>query len=150
MADIKEKGKEVDQSNQRFRITISCIKLASIEQVTNEIIRNAKEQGIKITGPVRMPNKNLKITCRRTPCGNGSKTWDKFEMRIFKRYIDLDCINEQVKQVTAIKLPAGVDVNVIVNKWSYLRLNLLQIQEFISFSRNIRIQFLLFLQTYHQ
>lgn len=116
MTDFKEKGKEVDQNVQRFRITISCTKLASIEQVTNEIIRNAKDQAIKVQGPVRMPNKNLKITCRRTPCGNGSKTWDKFEMRIFKRYIDLDCINEQVKQVTAIKLPSGVDVNVIVNK----------------------------------
>ena len=37
-------------------------------------------------------------------------------MRIFKRYIDLECVNEQVKQVTAIKLPSGVDVNVIVTK----------------------------------
>ena len=116
MADIKEKGKETEQNVQRFRITISCIKLPSIEQVTNEIIRNAKEQNIKVRGPVRMPNKNLKITCRRTPCGEGSKTWDKFEMRIFKRYIDLECVNEQVKQVTAIKLPSGVDVNVIVTK----------------------------------
>ena len=65
MADIKEKGKETEQNVQRFRITISCIKLPSIEQVTNEIIRNAKEQNIKVRGPVRMPNKNLKITCRR-------------------------------------------------------------------------------------
>ena len=30
MADIKEKGKDVDQNVQRFRITISCTKLASI------------------------------------------------------------------------------------------------------------------------
>ena len=30
MADIKEKGKEHDQNIQKFRITISCTKLASI------------------------------------------------------------------------------------------------------------------------
>lgn len=35
MADGKEKGKDVEQENQKFRITISCIKLANIEQVTN-------------------------------------------------------------------------------------------------------------------
>lgn len=38
-------------------------------------------------------------------------------MTIYKRYIDLECTNEQVKTVTAIKLPSGVDVNVIVSKW---------------------------------
>jgi small subunit ribosomal protein S20e len=74
MADGKEKGKDVEQENQKFRITISCIKLANIEQVTNEIIRNAKDKGdqIKLKGPVRMPNKNLRISCRRTPCGEGN------------------------------------------------------------------------------
>ena len=116
MADTKEKGKEVDQKTQKFRITISCTKLASIEQVTNEIVRKAKEDTVKLRGPVRMPNKHLRICCRRTPCGEGSKTWDNFEMTIFKRYIDLDCTNDQVKTVTAIKLPSGVDVNVIVSK----------------------------------
>jgi small subunit ribosomal protein S20e len=118
MADGKEKGKDVEQENQKFRITISCTKLQNIEQVTNEIIRNAKERSdqIKVRGPVRMPHKNLRISCRRTPCGEGSKTWDSFEMRIYKRYIDLECTNEQVKAVTIVKLPSGVDVNVIVTK----------------------------------
>lgn len=46
----------------------------------------------------------------------GSKTWDNFEMRIYKRYIDLECTNDLVKAVTSMKLPSGVDVNVIVNK----------------------------------
>lgn len=46
----------------------------------------------------------------------GSKTWDNFEMRIYKRYIDLECTNDLVKAVTSIKLPSGVDVNVVVNK----------------------------------
>jgi hypothetical protein len=35
MTDGKEKGKDIEQENQKFRITISCTKLASIEQVTN-------------------------------------------------------------------------------------------------------------------
>ena len=36
-----------------------------------------------------MPNKHLRISCRRTPCGEGSKTWDNWEMTVFKRYLDL-------------------------------------------------------------
>ena len=46
-----------------------------------------------------MPTKHLKITCRKTPCGEGSKTWDRFEMSIHKRLIDLFSPSEIVKQV---------------------------------------------------
>ena len=37
---------------------------------------------MKVSGPVRLPTKHLRITTRKTPCGEGSKTWDRFEMRI--------------------------------------------------------------------
>ena len=52
-------------------------------------------------GPVRMPTKTLRITCRKTPCGEGSKTWDRFEMRIHKRVIDLHSAAETVKQIVS-------------------------------------------------
>ncbi len=32
-------------------------------------------------GPVRMPTKVLHITTRKSPCGEGTNTWDRFEMR---------------------------------------------------------------------
>ncbi len=43
--------------------------------------------------------KNLKITTRKTPCGEGSKTWDMYELRIHKRLIDLNAPTEVVKSV---------------------------------------------------
>jgi small subunit ribosomal protein S20e len=50
-------------------------------QVCQELIRGAKDKDLKVKGPVRMPTKTLRITTRKTPCGEGSKTWDKFQMR---------------------------------------------------------------------
>jgi len=50
-------------------------------QVCQELIRGAKDKDLKVKGPVRMPTKVLRITTRKTPCGEGSKTWDKFQMR---------------------------------------------------------------------
>ena len=52
-------------------------------------------------GPIRMPTKILKITTRKTPCGEGSKTWDRYEMRIHKRVIDLHSAAETVKQIVS-------------------------------------------------
>jgi len=48
-----------------------------------------------------MPTKVLRITTRKTPCGEGSKTWDRFQMRIHKRVIDLHSPSEIVKQIVS-------------------------------------------------
>lgn len=65
-------------------------------------------------GPVRMPTKILRITTRKTPCGEGSKTWDRFQMRIHKRVIDLHSPSEIVKQITSINIEPGVEVEVTI------------------------------------
>lgn len=66
-----------------------------------DLIRGAKDKKLRVKGPVRMPTKYLKITTRKTPCGEGSKTWDRFEMRIHKRLIDLHSPSEIVKQIVS-------------------------------------------------
>ena len=77
-------------------------------------MKGAKEYSLKVFGPVRMPTKVLRITTRKTPCGEGSKTWDRFQMRIHKRVIDLRSSSHMVKQVTSISIDPGVDVEVTI------------------------------------
>ena len=66
-----------------------------------DLIRGAKDKQLKVKGPVRMPTKTLRITTRKTPCGEGSKTWDRFQMSIHKRLIDLHSPSEIVKQIVS-------------------------------------------------
>lgn len=82
--------------------------------VCTELISGAKKQKLKVKGPVRMPTKILRITTRKTPCGEGSKTWDRFQMRIHKRVIDLYSPSEIVKQITSISIEPGVEVEVTI------------------------------------
>lgn len=49
--------------------------------VCADLVRGAKERGLKVKGPVRMPTKVLHITTRKSPCGEGTNTWDRFELR---------------------------------------------------------------------
>uniref|UniRef100_A0A8C0DJW5 Small ribosomal subunit protein uS10 n=1 Tax=Balaenoptera musculus TaxID=9771 RepID=A0A8C0DJW5_BALMU len=72
-----------------IRITLISRNVKSLEKVCADLIRGAKEKNLKVKGRVRMPIKTLRITTRKTPCGEGSKTWDRFQMRIHKRLIDL-------------------------------------------------------------
>lgn len=109
--DTKKQGVE-DQDIKRARITFSGNRLDGMQAVTKSLVENAKKTNVRIKGPVRLPNKHLRICCRRTPCGEGSKTWDNFEMTVFKRYIDLECTSSQIKEVTLITIPSGVEINV--------------------------------------
>ena len=79
-----------------------------------DLVRSAKEKSLTVKGPMRMPTKTLRITTRKTPCGEGSKTWDRFQMRIYKRVIDLHSPAEIVKQITNIVLQSGVKVEVTI------------------------------------
>jgi len=77
-----------------------CVFLCFV--VCADLIRGAKEKQLKVKGPVRMPTKVLRITTRKTPCGEGSKTWDRYQMRIHKRLIDLHSPSEIVKQIVSL------------------------------------------------
>ncbi len=57
-----------------------------------------------------MPTKILVLTVRKTPCGEGSKTWDRFEMRIYKRVIDLTCLVSDIKSITNFRIDPGVEI----------------------------------------
>ncbi|XP_012372519.1 40S ribosomal protein S20-like [Octodon degus] len=83
-------------------------------EVCGDLVRGAKEKNLKVKGPVRMPTKTLRITTRKTPCGKGSKTWDRFQMRIHKRLIDLHSPSEIMKQITSISNEPGVEVEVTI------------------------------------
>ncbi|RPA95130.1 ribosomal protein S1 [Choiromyces venosus 120613-1] len=109
-----EKGEFGDGPKiHRIRITLTSRKVQSLEKVTADLIERAKSKSLRVKGPVRLPTKVLKVTTRKTPCGEGSKTWDCFEMRIHKRLIDLNAPTEVVKQII-INIEAGVEVEVTI------------------------------------
>ena len=54
--------------------------------VCHELVHEAKNKNnLRVKGPVRMPTKVLRITTRKTPCGEGSKTWDRFQVKKIKK-----------------------------------------------------------------
>lgn len=86
------------------RAKVLTVRLWDWDTVSTDLINRAKDKDLRVKGPVRMPTKVLKITTRKTPCGEGSKTWDCFEMKIHKRLIDLNASSEVVKQI--VRLPS--------------------------------------------
>ncbi len=98
----------------KIRITLTSRKVKELEKVCEDLIKGAKSKKLKYAGPVRLPTKVLRITTRKSPCGEGTNTWDRFEMRIHKRIIDLHSTSDIVRQITAISIDPAVEVEVTI------------------------------------
>ncbi|XP_040500025.1 40S ribosomal protein S20-like [Ursus americanus] len=96
----------------RITITLASCNIKSWEKVCADLITGTTDKNLRVKGLVRMPTKTLGITTRKTPCGESSKTWDHFQMRIHKRLTDLHSPSEIVKQITSISIEPEVQVDV--------------------------------------
>ncbi len=92
------------------RIKLTSTDYKKLEEVCNEIKEIATRAGVKMVGPIPLPTKRLVVPVRRTPCGDGSNTWDKFELRIHKRLIEIDARERVMRQIMRIRVPDEVYV----------------------------------------
>jgi small subunit ribosomal protein S20e len=79
-----KKGASDQASATRIRITLTSTNVKALEAACAELKKGALAKNLKVHGPVRMPTKHLRITVRKSPCGEGTNSWDKFEMRVHK------------------------------------------------------------------
>ena len=110
----KQFDEDVAAKVHRIRITLTSRNVKNLEKVCADLIKGAKDKRLKVKGPVRLPTKILRVTTRKAPNGEGTNTWDRFEMRIHKRLIDLHSPSEIVKQITSISIEPGVEVEVTI------------------------------------
>ena len=85
--------------SQRARISLSGTDPAKVDSVCAQIKGISQRTGVDIRGPVPLPTKKLRVPCRKSPDGEGSETWDRWEMRIHKRLIDLDADERALRQL---------------------------------------------------
>jgi small subunit ribosomal protein S10 len=93
---------------RRARIKLTSADTQKLEGVCDEIRDIAQKIGVKLVGPIPLPTKKLLIPTRRTPCGDGSKTWDKYEMRVHKRLIEIDARDRVMRSIMRIRVPNEV------------------------------------------
>lgn len=96
----------------KVRIRLSGEDPAALDNVVSQIKDLSKMLNMTFIGPVRMPRKKLEIACRRTPCGDGTDTYERWEKRVSKRLCDVEGDEKYIKQILRIKVPTNVFVKV--------------------------------------
>ena len=96
----------------KVRIKLQSVEIERLNKVIDRIKDIASNSGIPISGPIPLPTKKLKVTTRKSPCGDGTATFDRFEMRIHKRIIDLPANDKVLHNIMRISIPRTVKIKI--------------------------------------
>ena len=97
---------------QKARIRLSSTSTEHLDGVCNQIRRITRKTGVRMSGPIPLPTRRMVIPTRKTPCGQGSESWDKWEMRVHKRLIDIDADERAIRQIMRVRIPDSVYIEI--------------------------------------
>ena len=97
---------------EKIRIRIKGYDHQLVDQASEKIVATAKRTGARVSGPIPLPTEKEIVTILRA-VHKYKDSREQFEMRTHKRLIDiLRPSNRTVEAITALELPAGVEVEV--------------------------------------
>ena len=96
----------------KVRIKLSSVDIDTLNEICTVIKDIASKAGIVISGPVPLPTKRLKVTTRKSPCGDGTATFDRFEMRVHKRVIDMPANDRVLHAIMRVPIPRSVNIKI--------------------------------------
>ena len=93
---------------QAARVKLTSKNLINLGNVCGEIMTIGEKTGVKIKGPVPLPVKQLNVVTRKSPCGSGTETYEKWEMKMHRRIIDISADDKVIRQLMRLKIPDDV------------------------------------------
>ncbi len=96
----------------KVRIKLSSVDIGALNGVIGQVKDISSRTGVIMRGPIPLPTKRMKVTTRKSPCGNGTATFDRFEMRVHKRIIDLPAEDRVLHPIMMLKIPRSVQIKI--------------------------------------
>ncbi|MEK6933516.1 MAG: 30S ribosomal protein S10 [Nanoarchaeota archaeon] len=96
----------------KVRIKLASIDINALNPVINSIKEITVRAGALMRGPIPLPTRRLKVTTRKSPCGNGTATFDRFEMRVHRRIIDIPAEDRILHPIMKLQIPRSVQIKI--------------------------------------
>ena len=98
----------------KARISLTGTDPVKVDEVCGQIKQISDRTGVSMAGPIPLPTKKLSVPVRKAPDGEGSETWDRWQMRVHKRLIDIDADDRALRQLMRIQVPDGVNIEIML------------------------------------
>jgi len=96
----------------KAKITLKGEEPDDLQKVIDQIKDLSRTLNMNVTGPIPLPRKKLEISTRRTPCGDGSDTYEHWQKRISKRLVIVEGEEKMIRQILRVKVPDSVFVKI--------------------------------------
>ncbi len=96
------------------RVKLASHSLHKLDGVCGEIMGIGKKTGVRVKGPTPLPVQRRHVATRKSPCGNGTETYEKWEMRRHRRIIDISADDKVIRQLMRLKIPDDVTVELLL------------------------------------
>jgi len=94
------------------RIKLGSLNIEELNEVCGMIQDIAKRSGVVISGPIPLPTEKMKVTTRKSPCGDGTATFDRFEMRVHKRIVEMPSNESVLHSIMKLSIPRSVNIKI--------------------------------------
>ncbi|MHA1664477.1 MAG: 30S ribosomal protein S10 [Candidatus Njordarchaeales archaeon] len=105
------------QRVRRMRISLRVMGMdhRKIENFSNAIVEALKSRGAKVSGPIRLPTRRMNLSVRKSPCGEGTPTYDFYILNIHKRLIIAELSSKDLVYLVSVPVPP--------NMWTEIRIS---------------------------
>jgi small subunit ribosomal protein S10 len=98
----------------KARIKLYGTEIDLLNSILGQFVDIAKNTGVKFSGPINLPTKKMKVSTRRSPDGEGSETWERWEMRIHKRLLDVAADERALHMIMRVPIPQDINIEIQV------------------------------------
>ncbi len=93
-------------------IKLVSVNKKDVDTIARQIKSIATSLNIKNKGPIPLPTRRISQTTRKTPAADGSHTFEKWELRIHKRLVQIEGSEQALRQIMRIPVPDTVQIEI--------------------------------------
>jgi small subunit ribosomal protein S10 len=93
---------------QTARIKLTSTNYTMLEEICDKILEVVERTGAKHSGKIPLPTKKLIVPTRKGPCGGGTESYERWQMRVHKRILDIQADERTLKRIMRVEVPEDV------------------------------------------
>jgi len=97
---------------QKARIKLISPDFGQLTEISQRMIDVAERTGVKHSGIIPLPTKKLIVPTRKSPSGGGTETYERWQLRIHKRLIDVEADERTLRRIMRVEIPESVHVEI--------------------------------------
>ncbi|HNW05464.1 MAG TPA: 30S ribosomal protein S10 [archaeon] len=97
---------------QTARVIVTGTDYKKVTEFCKEIIDVASKSGVKHTGIIPLKTKKLVVPVRRGVSAGGTETYEKYQLRIHKRIIDIKADDKILRRIMRVDVPADLQIGI--------------------------------------